>query len=238
MTRSMGMTHFTPESLPTCCKLSGVAPPQHVVSGCAERHVFGFRIQTNASFSFTLYLDGLHSLLSSLGTALMRITSLTIMAHGAAQETFLRHVELWGAITPNVLVICPATDKMKECRFPIIYYGQHCHAGRSSVERLKAALGNIAKHQDNGYHLICEYDSFLLSPDVVPRKGLIGPLMQNFEPCRFIAPRYPNPPWMLDYRSARLMMEAAYQWPDVWEEGFADRYLAALAVLAGVPILD
>src|SRR5262249_40618411 len=23
---------FTPESLPTCCKLSGVAPPQHVVS--------------------------------------------------------------------------------------------------------------------------------------------------------------------------------------------------------------
>jgi hypothetical protein len=32
---------FRDELLPT-------ASPQHVVSGCAERHLFGFRIQTNS----------------------------------------------------------------------------------------------------------------------------------------------------------------------------------------------
>lgn len=165
------------------------------------------------------------------------MTSVTILAHGAAQATFSRHVKLWDALCPHVTVICPVNDKLSDCPYPVQCVGNACHAGKASIERLKAALGGILKYQD-GFHLICEYDSFLLTPSFTKRKGLIGPLQPNYEPCRFIAPRYPNPPWLLDWRTVYLMTEAAHQWPDVWEEGYADRYFAALAVLAGVPILD
>lgn len=34
------------------------------------------------------------------------------------------------------------------------------------------------------------------------------------------------------------MLEAANSWPEVFEEGFADRWLAAIAMLANVPMFD
>lgn len=167
------------------------------------------------------------------------LTSLTIMAHGAAQETFNRHVPLWRRLVSDdkILVIAPATDPIKDCPFSFLNIGQHGHATKASVDRLKLALGNIIKF-GSGYHLICEYDSFALTPDFKMREGLSGPLMPNKEPCRFMAPRYPNPPWLVDWRTACLMWQCANRWPSVIEEGFADRYLAALAYLANVPILD
>jgi hypothetical protein len=49
--------------------------------------------------------------------------------------------------------------------------------------------------------------------------------------------RYALAPWTLDASSARDMLRAAERFPDVTEEGEADRLMAAWAMLAGVPVL-
>jgi hypothetical protein len=53
-----------------------------------------------------------------------------------------------------------------------------------------------------------------------------------------MADRYVNPPYMLDRESARKILDAARSYPEVREGGYADRFLSALAMLAGVPVMQ
>jgi hypothetical protein len=75
----------------------------------------------------------------------------------------------------------------------------------------------------------------IFSPDL--GRGLFGNIVENVATGRFLAPRYANPPWLIDVRSLGVMAGTAKESPALYEEGEADRYLSALAQLAGVPIL-
>jgi hypothetical protein len=72
------------------------------------------------------------------------------------------------------------------------------------------------------------------------RNGLYGtPQTRPYDDVwKFMADRYVNPPYMLDRESARKILEAARSYPEIREGGYADRLLAALAMLAGVPVMQ
>jgi hypothetical protein len=162
--------------------------------------------------------------------------SLTILAHGKAAEVFNRHISLWTRLKPHIaFVISPFNDPLLNCPWPQARVGQAGHACDGSILRLMTMLQRLA-NIDTDYHIICEYDSFLLEPPVF-RHGLTGTVFANRSE-RFSAPRYVNPPWMIDHQSTLRMRETAMQLPDLYEGGFADRYLSALAMISGVPILD
>ena len=177
--------------------------------------------------------------------------SLTILAHGAAKETFMRHLPLWQALDPDYAVLmCPKNDSITFSSVDVgakvfvgsatlveLAVGSAEHAGRDSILRLKKVLNHLADLDGITHHLICEYDSFSLASTIKPQTGFTGNLVANNEPCRFMTPRYANPPWLIDHMSLFQMQRAAEHYTDVWEEGYADRYLSAIAHLAGVPIL-
>lgn len=169
--------------------------------------------------------------------------SLTVIAHGDAAETFHRHLPLWkglGVDDGSCLVLSPVNDPIK-CRAWVNYQvGQASHAGPDAKARLEWLLKYLSRFEDVTHHLIFEYDSFCTAP-APPRQlegGLSGILFRNKEPERFSAVVYPNPPWMIDHTSLLKMTEAFAQNPTITQGGFADRWLAAVAVQARVPIME
>lgn len=165
----------------------------------------------------------------------MSNTTVIILAHRGAQNTFERHLPLWMSYGLPVVVLTP-TDT------PIVYpvrtmqIGPSGHMGDPAVERYKGMLKALIKI-GSPYYVIFEYDSFYLGrmlPAV--QKGLWGTLCSNSEPARFMAMRYVCPPWTLDMESVLDMDVVARKWDSVKEEGFADRLLSAWAMLANVPM--
>lgn len=166
---------------------------------------------------------------------------LTVIAHGNGIAAFRRHKPLWEAHKPDLgLVLCPENDPVaqEESPWPVVRMAQAEHNGTESWKRLRWLLEYLARQENASHFLIYEYDSFSLSPVVQYRTGLIGNVFANQYPERFMAVRYANPPLMLDRGSVVALYRASVRCPDVIEEGECDRYLAALATLAGVPVLN
>lgn len=166
----------------------------------------------------------------------MNDLQITVMAHGAVQETFNRHLPLWMAHKADVQVVCPVNDPVN-APFPIIRFDDAERAGPQAHARLRHMHQHLCENSKSGYHLICEYDSFLLS-DPVLSPGLWGIMQMNKQSPDFLAHRYPNPPWLIDSVSLAAMWDVAQRYPLLYEGGEADRYWAALAELAGVPMFE
>lgn len=163
--------------------------------------------------------------------------SLTVIAHGAAEDVFWRHVPYWHKVKADYrLVIAPFDDPIKSCPWPQNKVGTSAHSGREADKRMRWLMQYLFGISAD-YHLVFEYDSIPLKPHFALTNGFVGNLQPNHEPTRFIAPRYANPPWMIDRGSLQHMGRIMQAYQDVYEEGFADRYLSALAFLASVPIL-
>lgn len=160
----------------------------------------------------------------------------TVMAHGAAQETFNRHLPLWLAHKAKVVVVCPENDPIESIPLERMKFGDAERAGPQAHARLRHMHEYLCTSGVQ-YHLICEYDSFLLT-DPVLSPGLWGIVQMNKQSPDFLAHRYPNPPWLIDNVSLAAMWDVAERYPLLYEGGEADRYWAALAELAGVPILS
>lgn len=177
-----------------------------------------------------------------------------IIGHGAVNEAVERHLPIWVRIrSRNVLFLSPTNDPLRGIydyegfrkenihRSNLFnkYYGLAGHCGKEAAKRLRWLLSFLTENKNSASSdrvMIFEYDSVaLVAPKAVA--GLCGIVFPNDEPERFIAPRYVNPPWTLDYGSLRAINKVAQTYLGVWEEGYADRYLSALAHLAGVPIL-
>lgn len=160
-----------------------------------------------------------------------------ILAHGKKQEVFNRHMPYWERLDIPICVACP-TDDPVETTHKRIFTGRSSLNGVHAVERLRKILEHFVCG-DDAFGLFFEYDSICLLENVVERRGLHGciKVTQPEHMARFISPRYVTSPWMLDRLSAHLMLEIAQAYP-IFEEGMDDRYLSALAHLAGVPILD
>ena len=159
---------------------------------------------------------------------------LIIISCRAQQEIFERHLPLWTAVCPNIVVLSGITD-FPETRFPILKASKMPgSAGMGGAQRTFALL-NHAAHND--FTIAFETDSICLHSELSwgpLRRGLTGIGSFN-QPETFMATRYLGPPWILDELSARRMLEKWREYPDVYEEGWMDRLLSALATLAGVP---
>lgn len=165
---------------------------------------------------------------------------LTVIAHGNGIAAFRRHLPLWKAHNPDAgLVLVPTDDPIEqsESPWPVVALGLAQHSGAHSRTRLVWLLQHLAELADCSHFVIFEYDSFCLSPSFTFQKGFIGNLFANSCGADFLAPRYANPPWMIDRRSLTLMCRASKKWPDLIEQGEADRYLSGLAWLSNVPVL-
>lgn len=164
--------------------------------------------------------------------------SVTILAHQDAQDVFHRHYPFWRAVTAeSYMVIVPSQQTISARHFACVALGQAGHACYGSIERLRFMLHHFACDPAKTHHFVCEYDAIPIGTAVRESQGLTGIVMANTEPQRFMAPRYVTPPWLIDHQSAVRMSKAAQDYPEIYEEGFADRYLSALAMIAGVPIL-
>lgn len=160
------------------------------------------------------------------------------MAHGREQATFDRHLPFWEAHKLPILVVSPEDDPVKT-RHQMLLTARASHSGDEALGRLKCMIEALCRTTFR-YHLIFEYDSICLDPERVKfQPGLYGNLFKNLdgkEISNFMAWIYPNPPWLVDINSLRKMRNVMNEYP-ISEHGFADRFLAALAVCAGVPIL-
>ena len=161
-----------------------------------------------------------------------------IIAHGNAIAVFKQHEKFWLAHKAPLLVICPDNDPLESAHETLKLFKAD-HSGVNAAARLKQMLHELDKRSWETC-VIYEYDSFILDAKLPAQNGFHGILMENLEVprSRFIAPTYGNPPWTFDRHSFDLMLAKAIEFPEATEEGYADRYLSALAFLAGVPIMD
>lgn len=163
--------------------------------------------------------------------------NVAIIAHGAAQDTFDRHLKFWEAINSRPIVYCP-TDDPVQTEHERVLSGSRGRATDDSIQRLKLILQQfILSGQE--YLVIFEYDSLCLEPEwlQVDDCVLFGNAMLNHD-SRFIAPRYLTPPWMLSRSVAIRLMCKANELPFITEHGEVDRWISAVAHLVGVPMLD
>lgn len=162
--------------------------------------------------------------------------SVAIIAHGGAQETFDRHLKFWEAINPNPTVYCPYDAPIKT-KNSTVEFGSKGRAISDSIIRLKLILEQfIQKPAD--YLLLFEYDSICFDHSPLPPDpgAICGNPMPSLD-ARFLAPRYLNPPWRISVQAALAILQKAKEYPFLTEHGEADRWLSAMAHLAGVPML-
>jgi hypothetical protein len=158
-----------------------------------------------------------------------------VIAHGRSQDTFNRHEKFWLAHKAPLIVVCPENDPISSQHETLKLFKAE-HSGESATQRLRAIFEMLSTRKWERC-LIFEYDSFFLDPNITSNMGLHGIYFDNKE-SRFIAHRYPNPPWLFDRHSFGLMVNKMREYPSISELGFADRFIAALAYLSGVPMLE
>lgn len=160
---------------------------------------------------------------------------IVVIAHGQGIAAFNRHRKYWETFKAPILVVDPVNDPV-DTDLPRLTIGNAEHNGHQSIIRLKALFEVL--HQKPWEHcFIYEYDSFSLCPSMPGTSGLFGNLYANKESPKFTAPIYANPPWFFDRESFEAMRNVATTFP-VFEHGEADRWISALAYLAGVPLFD
>ena len=174
---------------------------------------------------------GRQSGISSMSDRIIQI----IVGHGGAQKAFDMNQAVWKATTLPTMVITQECDPL-DTLFPVVRGEWDGHCGRSSRGRMMAVLGYIT-HQSYDSAIVCEYDSFVLPHAFRSKRGFHGYIHQNNDLGRFYSPRYVGFPWMIDAQSAATMFETALMYPDLWEDGYDDRFVPALAHLSGVPML-
>lgn len=158
-----------------------------------------------------------------------------VIAHGNGIAAFKRHEKFWQAHKVPLLVICPENDPVKSVH-ETCKVAEAGHSGEQAARRLGDMLYLLAARPWD-HCIIYEYDSFLLEPKLPEPCGFYGIAFRNQEAPKFMAPTYVNPPWYVDRKSFDGIVSKARSYPTVKELGYADRFLSALAFLAGVPIL-
>ena len=170
--------------------------------------------------------------------------SITVLAHGAIQDTFDRHVPLWRGLNSGThvnIIISPEDDPIdttrtwRSARHQIM--GKSQRFGPRWAACFVWLFETLAHRTDCSHHLIFEYDSVSLGPDVVEQAGISGIPITNLDLSRYLAPRFCPPPWLIEHQAMLELLRVARKYPDITEEGWGDRLFGAWAYLACVPIL-
>lgn len=158
---------------------------------------------------------------------------IVILGHGAAQETFDRHLPLWEAHGYPMLINSPLDDPLS-CRGRHEFLaGYSAHNGDLLYWRIYDLFDYLYRRTDYDQFVLMEYDSFLLDPIIRPVKGIQAVLCDNTE-VRFKEPKYCIPPIQMDSESLyRLNMEAhKEEGPCCF--GFLDRIITHWAAKAKI----
>lgn len=159
-----------------------------------------------------------------------------VIAHGNGVAAFRRHEKFWLALDAPLLVVVPENDPV-QTKHELLKVAGAERNGHESIRRLNAMFEHL-KQRNWDSCVIYEYDSFSLEPKLPCKPGLYGIVFHNAESPKFMAPRYANPPWFFDRGTFELLFAKARQYYGLHEEGEADRWISALAFLAGVPLFD
>jgi hypothetical protein len=159
-----------------------------------------------------------------------------IIAHGNGIAAFRRHEKFWKALEAPILVVAPEDDPV-ETSHEKLTFGLAQRNGRDSIKRLHALFDWLSVREWERC-VIYEYDSFSLLPTLPTGGGLHGIVFHNNESPKFMSPRYVNPPWCFDRAAFYALHAKAKAYPTLYEQGEADRWISALAFLAGVPLFD
>lgn len=160
------------------------------------------------------------------------------MTHaGRAEESkfLLKHWERFGI---PIVVCTPKNSEIEPTRHLHDAWGDCGPLGEPMYSRIIHILESFLM-TCYSHALLVEFDCMCLLDRITFRNGLYGtPQLRYYDHAlQFIAERYVTPPYMIDRKSALAMLDVARAYPDVQEGGHADRLLAALATLAGVPIM-
>lgn len=166
-----------------------------------------------------------------------QITMLAIvLAHTGVDEIFECHWPLWKAVSDEIIVITPDGVKL-----PIPpghehhEVGKNCRLGPSSIRRMLFALLLFLNSDHDGLALY-EYDSVSFVPRIAPEKCLQGIVFASGD-SKFVAPRYPMAPWVMNRWAANRLWKTSKKFPDLHEKYAQDRWIAAMAHIGGVPIV-
>lgn len=159
-----------------------------------------------------------------------------VNAHGQGYPSYARHIAYWVkcARDGEMLTVCPVDDPIENAA---IVEGFAQHNGRESWKRFQRIFKELeARSWD--WCVMHEFDSFCLDARLPEHRGFYGNVFLNKEMPKFMAPRYANPPWTFDRMTFTRMKATADRYQGLYENGEADRYFSALAMLSGAPILD
>lgn len=162
----------------------------------------------------------------------------TIMAHGEphAVQTFYRHLPFWRAHGFPLLVMCPEDSQVPAApNLPVLAIGKRSHHDAEANLRFRTLLMLLAQTQYDR-HIIYEYDSLCLSPELPSiERGVWGNVFKEENPKPpFQSPFYIHPPLIVDDRTLTRLVEHQGYVTDDAEGGFWDRWLGALCLAARV----
>jgi len=164
-------------------------------------------------------------------------TQVVVITHAEGRAAFFRHQKFWEAFQSPILILTPDESDLSGYDYERLSVGKAQHNGPDSIIRLQALFETLEKRNWDRC-IIYEYDSFSLTPKQPCGPGLFGIVFKNHESPKFMAPRYVNPPWSFDRKTFDLMHSKSTQFHNLFEDGEADRWISALAFLAGVPIFN
>ena len=161
---------------------------------------------------------------------------IAVLTYEGGNEAFKRHVPLWESLHPAKCdTFCPVGD-LVNMSWPVHPVGPSLPYGNPMLSRIQSLFDCLAVSQCDEF-MVFEYDSFCTDPDFKRRKGLSCNLQMNLEPNRFSEKYYCNFPWYMDRETMIKLAKAMVNHPNVTEEGYVDRYISALARLAGVEVI-
>lgn len=159
-----------------------------------------------------------------------------VITHENGIAAFRRHEKFWKAFDAPILVLNPKDDRTKYTHEKLSI-GSSQRNGHDSITRLQSLFDSLSKSNWERC-VIYEYDSFSLSCELPDGPGLFGIVFKDSECPKFISHRYVNPPWCFDRPTFDRLLLKSKDFPNIYEDGEADRWISALAFLAGVPIFD
>jgi hypothetical protein len=153
----------------------------------------------------------------------------------ASADVLLPH---WERLDIPIVVITPEAAPIKQTKHTHIAWGERGSDGNAMYARILYILEMFLVSQAS-HALLVEFDCLCLLDKIKFRNGLYGiPQTRPYDHLwKFMAARYVNPPYMLDRYSAMNILSIARKYPEVFEGGYADRLLPALAQLAHVPVI-
>lgn len=172
----------------------------------------------------------------------MNNAAIVVFAHDDYQAMFDMNLPFWEAHGFQILVVCPK-GRPVETRHHVEEFGKIGSHGPQMVERHLKAMQAVMEFRHTSHYVFFECDALCITKELPLKNGLWGITFRNIHNGYgmfqedWITWQYLNFPWVIDHDSLTKFVDVALRYPDVIEGGFVDRWVAAIAQAAGVPMV-